>query len=574
MSALSLRMSEASKNRHLLYDGFPKPHHDQDRTQRSLLFGSSPSTRASTPYLSNNKVSPLPSPIVPPSRDLTTSQPPPQTASSSLPSSSKTSAFFGSAWVARTPPPAPPIPVQRSDSLNPNPNTSLSRSSTKYGTLVSESSEDFPPRIRAVSDTLAPSRSQTADFFNGPKASIPPPPPSIRSITSSPEHAPVSLPTPSPSPIKPSTTPPETSSAWLNVPSFFPGRASGDTKDRPTDDDIILSFPDALNDPLSRLPSLHRPTTGLAINRPSPSHIESNIDSGVDGSDLSRSSSRSSVSSFRRDFYIGSSGSGYQAPKPGPCKRESDRDGTGWVNPRAGAGPAKMRTNGSVATTTSPIHGEFHAGENEDSPRDKPSAGVTTQPSPQHPIKPALRTHSGTTPAVRRETCHSSIEAPLEPGTIIGGDVSFELLKPLGQGAFSSVWLARDVEDRLLPPLGRSAGKEQRQKRRKSASMAKRLEEYVRGIKPRVKVDGLEGGGPGVLDEMDGKGACWPDAPEASRSNSMNPGPGRVVAVKMMERSMCDANDRTRISFVREVEVLRVSFCIQSPLSHRLIRFG
>lgn len=33
----------------------------------------------------------------------------------------------------------------------------------------------------------------------------------------------------------------------------------------------------------------------------------------------------------------------------------------------------------------------------------------------------------------------------------------------------------------------------------------------------------------------------------------------RLVAVKMMDIAMCDANDRTRISFVREVEVLRVS---------------
>ncbi|EJU05811.1 kinase-like protein [Dacryopinax primogenitus] len=32
---------------------------------------------------------------------------------------------------------------------------------------------------------------------------------------------------------------------------------------------------------------------------------------------------------------------------------------------------------------------------------------------------------------------------------------------------------------------------------------------------------------------------------------------GRLVAVKCLDRAMCDANDRTRISFVREVEVLR-----------------
>ena len=36
-------------------------------------------------------------------------------------------------------------------------------------------------------------------------------------------------------------------------------------------------------------------------------------------------------------------------------------------------------------------------------------------------------------------------------------------------------------------------------------------------------------------------------------------GTGRLVAIKMMNRALCDVNDRTRISFVREVEVLRVS---------------
>ena len=44
---------------------------------------------------------------------------------------------------------------------------------------------------------------------------------------------------------------------------------------------------------------------------------------------------------------------------------------------------------------------------------------------------------------------------------------------------------------------------------------------------------------------------------------------GRIVAVKMMNRALCDVNDRTRISFVREVEVLRVSthFFLSPPLS-------
>lgn len=45
---------------------------------------------------------------------------------------------------------------------------------------------------------------------------------------------------------------------------------------------------------------------------------------------------------------------------------------------------------------------------------------------------------------------------------------------------------------------------------------------------------------------------------------------GRLVAVKMMDLAVCDANDRTRISFVREVEVLRVSISIQRRSRVRL----
>ena len=33
---------------------------------------------------------------------------------------------------------------------------------------------------------------------------------------------------------------------------------------------------------------------------------------------------------------------------------------------------------------------------------------------------------------------------------------------------------------------------------------------------------------------------------------------GRLVALKMTDRSLCDRDDRTRVSFVREVEVLKV----------------
>lgn len=37
---------------------------------------------------------------------------------------------------------------------------------------------------------------------------------------------------------------------------------------------------------------------------------------------------------------------------------------------------------------------------------------------------------------------------------------------------------------------------------------------------------------------------------------------GRLVALKLTDKSLCDRDDRTRVSFVREVEVLKVSLYI------------
>ena len=49
-------------------------------------------------------------------------------------------------------------------------------------------------------------------------------------------------------------------------------------------------------------------------------------------------------------------------------------------------------------------------------------------------------------------------------------------------------------------------------------------------------------------------------------------GGGRLVAVKMAERAMCDTNSRSRVSFVREVEVLRVSLsAMHMRLSEMLV---
>jgi hypothetical protein len=46
---------------------------------------------------------------------------------------------------------------------------------------------------------------------------------------------------------------------------------------------------------------------------------------------------------------------------------------------------------------------------------------------------------------------------------------------------------------------------------------------------------------------------------DADDEEEYEPKSDEVVAIKMMDKRMCKENDRTRISFVREVAVLRVS---------------
>lgn len=152
---------------------------------------------------------------------------------------------------------------------------------------------------------------------------------------------------------------------------------------------------------------------------------------------------------------------------------------------------------------------------------------------------------------VRRETHREGQhEKELVPGMVIGEDAPLSLVKLLGRGAFSSVWLARDTEDRLIPPGPR-------QRRRKSVSTARKDGDTLSGLRPAPQATKRLG----VLNEYDGEGAILPDTLPEKRVRTMHlPGTtGQLVAVKLLDVKLCETNDRTRISFVREVEVLRVS---------------
>ncbi|RPD59294.1 kinase-like protein [Lentinus tigrinus ALCF2SS1-7] len=212
---------------------------------------------------------------------------------------------------------------------------------------------------------------------------------------------------------------------------------------------------------------------------------------------------------------------------------------------------------------------QYHAGEQTESPVDlhHPHPGSPPESERRHlppPLTSSATSSSQTTP---RPTLHgdksylSSQRPPspppsdpeqtipylkLEPGvTLSSSSLSLELVKPLGTGSFSSVWLARDTQGQLnaLELV-----------RKSSLARSKSL----RGRRSRI----IDGTRPLRRKPKDGSAT---DANAMAILSPKDEGPmkilgrkfGRLVAVKMTERAACDANSRSRVSFVREVEVLR-----------------
>lgn len=166
---------------------------------------------------------------------------------------------------------------------------------------------------------------------------------------------------------------------------------------------------------------------------------------------------------------------------------------------------------------------------------------------------------SGFEEAISGETPTLISGTHLESGT-----AQLTLVRALGEGAFSSVWLASDDGGTLPSPSESRSHPETL--RRKSSSWAKKgRDKRMHGITPPATTNAgfswkktgsaSDPDGSVVLDEQDGEGAI---ASADDPAQTVRP-KGRLVAVKMINRALCDANDRTRISFVREVEVLRVS---------------
>ena len=141
------------------------------------------------------------------------------------------------------------------------------------------------------------------------------------------------------------------------------------------------------------------------------------------------------------------------------------------------------------------------------------------------------------------------------------GMLNLQLVRTLGQGAFSSVWLARDVSGRIggLEIVRRSSLKRSLSKSSKGSIRRKKsaLRKKVEGAVPKVQLEAGESFGHGErLGSEDSLGGWLSESEQRGR---MDGGQGRLVALKMTDRSLCDKDDRTRVSFVREVEVLKVS---------------
>lgn len=164
----------------------------------------------------------------------------------------------------------------------------------------------------------------------------------------------------------------------------------------------------------------------------------------------------------------------------------------------------------------------------EDLPSQIPSPIISspvTTPSP-----------STSPPSTPEYTHEFTLEPPFDfsPGMAVG---PVQLLRPLGLGAFSSVWLAKPIDGQLSQLNGCSNDElSQRTKKDRRPSL---------GLRPPVD-NPLERSKSIYLRAR--KGA---DHSHHYRPETM------VVAVKMIDRNVCESNERTRTSFLREVEILR-----------------
>ncbi|KAI1791523.1 kinase-like domain-containing protein [Ganoderma leucocontextum] len=208
---------------------------------------------------------------------------------------------------------------------------------------------------------------------------------------------------------------------------------------------------------------------------------------------------------------------------------------------------------GAPVATEAP--GPCHVGEQTESPVEDQLVQTPPALHPHPPsahLTPTATAHPPTPPPSEPE------QTKLQPGiTLSSSSLELELVKPLGTGSFSSVWLARDTTGQLsaLELVRKSS-------LARSKSLRGRRSRTIDGTRPTRK-----------RAEEKERAASEGDAVPAPKSPLLSPQDqiprekkivgrhkgkgGRLVAVKMTERTLCDSSSRSRVSFVREVEVLR-----------------
>ncbi|KAH9857536.1 kinase-like domain-containing protein [Lenzites betulinus] len=205
-------------------------------------------------------------------------------------------------------------------------------------------------------------------------------------------------------------------------------------------------------------------------------------------------------------------------------------------------------------------HDRHHSGEHtlspiDITPREAPGLAFSSSflaqvtPTPARHGEPSSYVAAQRPPSPPSSDSDAHATAPAPGVTLSSASLTLALVRPLGTGTFSSVWLARDTKAQLgaLELVRKSS-------LARSKSFRRGRLRNIDGTRPtrrKATRDRQTGDETTVLSPGE------EDAGKQLTHGDVECGKGRLVAVKMTERSLCTANSRSRVSFVREVEVLR-----------------
>ncbi|QRV86830.1 Serine/threonine-protein kinase [Ceratobasidium sp. AG-Ba] len=530
----------------------------------------------------SSRVSPLPSPNIPDSEARKLGD---ESASESgwspQSNTSRTSAFFGTGFASATP--TPPAPLVKSKSISRLSRDQPSRSSTGGSNGPSDfafnQGQGGANVNRSMSDSRSHSlyrRSQTANdsFFSQNAATLTPePPPSLSRRPSTrnqlrnrtPERGEAS---------SSSNAHLQASPDRVRLPPrerFFPSRANVDRRDQ---------WEEATGGAID----------GLGVYG-SPPRFGNGFGSSASLNGFGSSASLADWGGSQASW--GGSTGGESSRGVSPARPDPDALRRAFVDLEEVANKNKEAEGGTDTTEGLPkLMTSFSDGRSGDTNTPRPiNASLPTPISMTPTRKPVRSAHAGRSLAPtrpnrdphlhfqREKTQLHPLDTPRPPepeaGSVLcDGDVKLRLMRPLGLGAFSCVWLAEDEQGSLAAGGDRRGHSTSEAKRRRDRRM--------HGLRPSTNGSGGEKlNGIGEKDEVKtdrrktlvdedaarGREATRQQSPllvELSPASTPGPPPmqslgppGRLVAVKMMDRALCDVNDRTRISFVREVEVLR-----------------